>query len=182
ATLSLSPCCYHRLDEGIEHWAPRSTLATASTLDREALRLAAAGLATAPATVRRQRVRERIFRAAFDALQRTLTGQDRYRPVPSVPGRLLARGFPAFCDFAAAHQGVRLPEPLDAERWLAAGAAVEARARRLDLVRLAFSRLLELRIVLDRALALAEAGRRVQLGRFCDRSLTPRNLLIHAEP
>ena len=50
----------------------------------------------------------------------------------------------------------------------------------LDLVRHQFRRLLELWLVLDRALYLAEQGYRVEVGEFCSRELSPRNLLIDA--
>jgi hypothetical protein len=63
---------------------------------------------------------------------------------------------------------------------MAAGAERAARVRRRNLLRLAFGRVLELRIVLDRALWLAEQGFAVSLATFCDRAVTPRNLLLSA--
>jgi hypothetical protein len=53
--------------------------------------------------------------------------------------------------------------------------------RRFELVRHAFRRPLELWLVLDIALGLEERGFEVQIGRFCARTLTPRNLLVVAE-
>jgi hypothetical protein len=136
--------------------------------------------------VRRRRRTERAWRLGFEALRRTLEPhRPAYRPLPSIPGRLLAadvpEGFEAFCAHGAARLGLSLPDPLDADRWLAAGVAADARARRLDLARAPFRRLLELRMVLDRALALAEAGYAVGVGTFCARRETPRNLLVIAE-
>jgi hypothetical protein len=95
---------------------------------------------------------------------------------------VLTAGFEAFCAFAADHLGLTLPAATALEPWLRRGAERERRARRLDLVRLAYGRLLELRVVLDRALSLAEGGHRVTLGSFCPRRVTPRNLLLHATP
>lgn len=180
--VSVAPCCYHRLAETDAVWSPMSRTGPATALSRDDLRLAVAGLATAPRHVRRLRERERVYRTAFDQLQRAVSGEDRYRPVRSVPGSVLSAGFGAFCAFAAEHLGLPLPPEVELDAWLRRGAEREHRARRLDLVRLAYGRLLELRVVLDRALALAEAGHRVTLGVFCPRSVTPRNLLLHAVP
>ncbi|MEE4382295.1 MAG: methyltransferase [Pseudomonadales bacterium] len=180
--VSVAPCCYHRLAAPDATWAPMSRTGPATGLSRDDLRLAVAGVATAPRHVRRLRERERVYRTAFDLLQREVSGEDRYRPVRSVPGSVLSAGFGAFSAFAADHLGLPLPPETDLEPWLRRGAERERRVRRLDLVRLAYGRLLELRVVLDRALALAEAGHRVTLGVFCPRTLTPRNLLLHAVP
>lgn len=180
--VSVAPCCYHHLADPGAAWAPMSRTGPATGLSRDDLRLAVAGVATAPRHVRRLRERERLYRAAFDLLQRAVSGEDRYRPVRSVPGSVLSAGFGAFSAFAADHLGLSLPSGMDLEAWLLRGAAREHRVRRLDLVRLAYGRLLELRVVLDRALALAEAGHRVTLGVFCPRTVTPRNLLLHATP
>lgn len=180
--VSVAPCCYHRLGDPDAAWAPMSRTGPTTGLARDDLRLAVAGVATAPRHVRRLRERERVYRTAFDLLQRERSGEDRYRPVRSVPGSVLSAGFGAFCAFAADHLGLPRPPDTDLESWLRRGAERERRVRRLELVRLAYGRLLELRVVLDRALALAEAGHRVTLGVFCPRSLTPRNLLLHATP
>lgn len=180
--VSVAPCCYHRLGAPDAAWAPMSRTGPSTALSRDDLRLAVAGVATAPRHVRRLRERERVYRSAFDLLQRAVSGEDRYRPVRSVPGSVLSAGFGAFCTFAADHLRLSLPAEVELDTWLRRGAERERRARRLDLLRLAYGRLLELRVVLDRALTLAEAGHRVVLGVFCPRSVTPRNLLLHAAP
>ena len=56
-----------------------------------------------------------------------------------------------------------------------------AEVRNLELVRGLFRRPLELWLVLDRALFLAENGYRVEVGTFCESALTPRNLMVLAE-
>ena len=53
--------------------------------------------------------------------------------------------------------------------------------RRHELVRHLFRRPLELWVVLDYSMFLEEQGYDVRLGTFCERQLTPRNLLIDAE-
>ena len=178
--LFLAPCCYalHRIDAG--HWQSWAKSAPAIQLDPHALRLAAADLATAPAGVRARRARELVLRQAFDLFQRETFKRDRYLPCPSMPAAIIDGGFEAFATEAAAHHGLALPDQLDGDRWMAAGAERAARVRRRNLLRLAFGRVLELRIVLDRALWLAEQGFAVSLTTFCDRALTPRNLLLTA--
>ena len=178
--LFLAPCCYalHRPHGG--HWRSWAKSAPAIELDPHALRLAAADLATAPAGVRARRARELVLRQAFDLFQRETFQRDRYLPCPSMPAAIINRGFEAFAAEAAAHHGLALPAQLDGNRWIAAGAARAARVRRRNLLRLAFGRVLELRIVLDRALWLAERGFAVSLTTFCERALTPRNLLLSA--
>lgn len=178
--LFLAPCCYalHRIDAG--HWQSWAKSAPAIQLDPHALRLAAADLATAPAGVRARRTRELELRQAFDLFQRETFKRDRYLPCPSMPAAIIDGGFEAFAAEAAAHHGLTLPAQLDGDRWMAAGAERAARVRRRNLLRLAFGRVLELRIVLDRALWLAEQGFAVSLATFCDRAVTPRNLLLTA--
>ena len=50
----------------------------------------------------------------------------------------------------------------------------------MELPRHGLRRALELWLVLDRALYLGEHGYSVSVGTFCERRLTPRNLMIRA--
>lgn len=52
--------------------------------------------------------------------------------------------------------------------------------RAFELIRAAVRRPLEVWLVLDMALGLADEGLAVEVGEFCGRELTPRNLLIRA--
>jgi hypothetical protein len=178
--LFLAPCCYALHRPGGGHWQSWAKSAPAIQLDPHALRLAAADLATAPAGVRARRGRELVLRQAFDLFQRETFKRDRYLPCPSMPAAIIDGGFEAFATEAAAHHGLTLPAQLDGDRWMAAGAERAAQVRRRNLLRLAFGRVLELRIVLDRALWLAEQGFAVSLATFCERAVTPRNLLLTA--
>jgi hypothetical protein len=92
----------------------------------------------------------------------------------------LNEGFPAFCHWAAAKKQLELPDTVDFDFWLSFGERRLAEVRRHELVRHLFRRPLELWMVLDYAIFLEEQGYRVRLGQFCDRSLTPRNLLLDA--
>jgi len=178
--LSLSPCCYH-LVRG-EEFAPLSEAAAVARvrLSKEDLQLPLQETVTAGAGVRRLRQTELHWRLAFDELQRALRGEDSYLPVPNVKKRLLSGSFGAFARWAAGRKGLELPGELDEEAWLVRGRERLRGVRRMELVAHLFRRPLELWLVLDRALYLLEQGAEVQLGEFCPRELTPRNILLQA--
>lgn len=179
--LSFSPCCYH-LTAAAAHqplsWRARAE--TALALSRNDLRLAVQETVTAPLRERRQARLARSWRLGFDGLQRHLRGVDAYLPVPSHPVSLLQGDFAGFCRWAASSRGLALPAATDFERWQNHGIERLWQVRRHELVRHLFRRPLELWLVLDYALFLQEQGYEVRLGTFCDRQLTPRNLLIDA--
>jgi len=180
--LSVSPCCYHLTGEDLyrplsERATGHDTLLQPSRID---LRLAVQETVTAPARVREQTRLVSQWRLGFDGLQRHLRGCDEYLPVPSHPARLMNEGFAAFCRWAADRKQLALPGNTDFDAWLDLGAQRLAQVRRHDLVRHLFRRPLELWVVLDYAIFLEEQGYRVRLGHFCERALTPRNLLIDA--
>jgi len=180
--LSLSPCCYHLSADS--DYQPLSAQANeypqALRLGRNELRLAVQETVTAPARVRAQTALVSQWRLGFDALQRYLRGCDEYLPVPSHPSRLVNEGFEAFCRWAAGKKRLELPDRVDWDQWLDAGRQRFRQVRRHELLRHLFRRPLELWLVLDYAVFLEEQGYRVRLGTFCDRSLTPRNLLLDA--
>lgn len=180
--LSFSPCCYHLTDQ--PHWQPLSKQAQNSLLkglDRTLLRLAVQETVTAPERVTRQRHQLNLWRLAFDGLQRQLRGQNHYLPLPSVSPTLLQGSFTDFCRWAANEKQLALPTVIDEQNWLAYGKKRLQQVQRHELLRHLFRRPLELWLVLDYLLALQETGYQVRLGTFCDRQLTPRNLLIDAK-
>jgi hypothetical protein len=180
--LSFSPCCYHLADRGT--YQPLSHRARACQpglgLSRDELRLAVKETVTAPQGVRRQAELVRQLRLGFDGLQRVLRGQDTYLPLPPHPSTLPREGFEAFVRWAADKKGLELPGQVDWGHWEQVGRARSQQVRRYELVRHLFRRPLELWLVLDYAMALEDAGYQVRVGTFCDRSLTPRNLLVDA--
>lgn len=184
---TIAPCCYHRTREA--HWQPMSAaLADAGPtsarhslrLARDELRLAVRETVTASTRVASQSRQLAAWRLGFDHLQRELRGMDAHLSTPPRPARVLAAGFAAFCHDLAAHHGLVLPADTDFARHEAAGRQRLARVRRLELLRHAFRRPLEVLLVADRALFLAEQGYRVRIVEFCPRALTPRNLAILA--
>lgn len=179
--LSFSPCCYHLV--AANSWQPLSQQGQTSrlqALDKDLLRLAVQETVTAPGRVARQRDQLKAWRLGFDALQRQLFQQDRYLPLPSVSPRWLQDSFAEFCYWAAEHKGLTLPSQVDFSEWEERGKQRLGQVQRYELLRHLFRRPLEIWLVLDYVLVLEEAGYRVKLGRFCERELTPRNLLIDA--
>ncbi|MCQ4313815.1 SAM-dependent methyltransferase [Pseudomonas stutzeri] len=179
--LAVAPCCYNRIQDGnyqaLSGIARRSSL----TLSREDLGLPLSETVTAGARERRQRDHSMAWRLAFDLLQRALRGEDSYLPTPSLPSTWLKKSFEQYCRDLATLKG--LPPPQN-EAWSQLerrGWQRLAEVRNLELLRGLFRRPLELWLLLDRALLLAENGYAVRLGTFCPTELTPRNLLLIAE-
>lgn len=180
--LSLSPCCYHLTENEVYQLLSEQAqnYAQALNIDRNGLRLAVQETVTAPARVREQTARVSAWRLGFDALQRSLSGLDRYLPVPSHPPRLNNGSFETFCRWAAGKKQLVLPEGIDWQFWERVCEHRSRQVRRHELLRHLFRRPLELWMVLDYAVFLEEQGYQVRLGAFCERSLTPRNLLLDA--
>ena len=184
SALTLAPCCYHRT--AAERYRPLSRLGRqlAEThgleLEREDLAMAVQETVTAPRHVRQHREAANAWRLGFDALQRDVRGIDAYLAVPSLAYGQLPETFAGFCRWAADQKGIELPPGVDWGAYEQTGRRRQAQVTRLELVRQLFRRPLEIWLVLDRALRLEEAGFSVELGTFCPRALTPRNLLLRA--
>src|SRR5690606_12966336 len=94
----------------------------------------------------------------------------------------LPEDFAGFCHWAAAQKHVTLTPSIDRAAFEAQGWERTSRVRRWELIRHLFRRPLEMWLVLDRVVWLEEVGFDVELCQFCERHLTPRNLLIKACP
>ena len=171
-------CCYHALD-GATRYDPLSTRGRASglTLEQHEVRLAVLDEVVAPERKRAGRRREMAYRLALDLLLREASGQDRYTPLGPFAPEEARLPFEAFCRSVTERLGLSLAR-FDAQVAERAGVDRARHVRALALVRGLFRRPLELWLVLDRALFLAERGRAVSVGTFCDRALTPRDLAI----
>ncbi|MCT4499500.1 SAM-dependent methyltransferase [Pseudomonas sivasensis] len=178
--LALAPCCYNRIQG--DTYQPLSDAGRASTLllSLDDLGLPLSETVTAGKRVRLQRDTSMARRLGFDQLQRLLRGCDEYLPTPSLPTHWLDKPFADYCRELARLKGLSTGEQdwaaLEAHGWQRL-----AEVRNLELVRGLFRRPLELWLVLDRALFLSERGYRVEVGSFCDPTLTPRNLMVLAE-
>ena len=178
--LALAPCCYHQWLTG--NYAPRSRLAQANDpgFSRNQIRVAVQEMVTSPVRVRRQADELKICRLAFDALQREVRGVNSYLPTPSLPASVLRLGHDAVIRLLAEKKALLLPDSLDTGPYLETARQRYRQVQRLNLATQGFRRAIECWLVMDLVLALEEAGARVQLQSFCDRQLTPRNLLITA--
>jgi len=179
--MAVAPCCYNRIS--LPAYQPVSAVGLRSDLQLslDDLSLPMSETVTAGARVRRQRDTSMARRLAFDLLQRQLRGVDEYLPTPSLPSAWLDRSFADYCHHLAALKELSTVGPQDWSGIEAAGWQRLAEVRNLELLRGLFRRPLELWLVLDRALFLAEQGYTVRLGTFCETPLTPRNLLLLAE-
>ncbi len=173
--LDLVPCCYYRTAD--KTYRPLS--GGSLMLTQDDLRLAVTDTVTASARARRASRTAMAWKLAFQVLAREVTGKP-YHPLKPVPESWLAAGFPAWCRRLAAREGLPLPARPNWQRLQAEGERLGMRVRRLELVRLAFRRPLELWLVADMAVYLEENGYRVDVGSFCAPTLTPRNLLLSA--
>lgn len=180
--LAISPCCYHLTTQ--MEYRPLSKLAQQAKirLTRDNLKLAVKEVATAGLREQRLKQLELVYRLGFDAWQRQATGNDQYLNVPSCSKSLLIKGFDAFVRWAAGQKSL---EPLLLKHSLAGfedvGLERCQRVAKVEAVSQYFRRPLELWLALDRVIRLEEAGYQVTLGEFCEKSLTPRNLLICAQ-
>ncbi|TKB55354.1 methyltransferase [Ferrimonas aestuarii] len=177
--LSISPCCYHLIQA--ECYQPISSLGQQYDLNLSKLdlKLPLQETVTAPNHVQVMRQLELSFRLGFDVWQRSQQLSDDYMPVPNVPKSLLKQGFEAFCQWALEKKGLSAPLT-GLDEALRQGKQRVQLVERMELVRQPFRRPLELWLVLDRACYLEEQGYDVRLSTFCDRDITPRNILIQA--
>ncbi|MFU2489288.1 methyltransferase [Thauera sp. WH-1] len=173
----IAPCCYHLGTDGAYRALNRDARLM---LDPSSLRVAVTEVVTAPRHDRQRLARDQAWKLGFVALRNAVEGEAQ-RPFRPVPATWYAEGFEAFCRRLAAREEVRLPLDLSWSDWERKGWARRDQVRRFELVRHAFRRPLELWLVLDLALGLEQRGFDVQVGRFCERSLTPRNLLVLAD-
>lgn len=178
-TLTLAPCCY-QLIAG-QRYAPLSDVAQRSDLDLglHDLRTAVRDSVTSPERVRQQRRTLQAWRLGFDRWQRETRGCDDYLPTPSLPLSVVRGGFAAFWRDEAARIGIDAAG-VDMAHYEREGWQRLREVAALDVARIAFRRPLELWLVLDRALYLQQHGYEVELGTFCARSVTPRNILVRA--
>lgn len=179
--LAVAPCCHHAIPR--DSFQPLSEVGASLplALGRHQLRLV--GLHEVVATERRQllRRREQAWRLALDLLLREATGEDRYRPLGSVPRSWLRLEFEEFCRKLLDRAGSSLPSGTDYTGAEPHGWERLHAVRGLGMVRGLFREPLEAWLLLDQAKFLEERGWRVRLGNFCSTEVTPRKGMIIAE-
>lgn len=174
----VAPCCYYRgVAQVYEPLAGNGRLG----LTRDDTRLAVTETVTASPRLARQRDREMAWKLGFDLFRREVSG-GAYRSFKPVPAAWFRGSFAEFLQQMARREGLspeaagRLAGRLEVQGWQR-----QREVMRLSIVRHAFRRALEIWLVLDLAAYLENSGYAVELGTFCPRRLTPRNLLISAQ-
>ena len=176
ACLDIAPCCYHlHLKGGYRPLAAASMLA----LTADDVRLAVTETVTASARERRQRDRAIAYKLGFVAWRGEVSGEP-YQSFKPVPEAWLRGDFAAFMAAMCQREGVVMPSAGDLARCEQLGGVRQREVLRLSIVRHALRRALEVWLAGDLAVSLEEGGYAVELGVFCPRALTPRNLLISA--
>lgn len=177
ARFDVAPCCYHR---GVGNVYQSQTGCLQTVLTRDDVRLAVTETVTASPRLTVQRDKEMAWKLGFDAYRRVVLAEG-YRSFKPVPAAWFRGGFCEFLALMTAREGLPAPDvamlgTLEASGWLR-----QREVMRLSIVRHAFRRALEVWLALDLAVYLENQGYMVEMGRFCDRQLTPRNLLISAQ-
>jgi len=177
--VTISPCCYHLIRD--ENYQPMSSVAKASalTLSKSDLRIPLQETVTGGERVKRHRQLEMSYRLGFSQLLKAEMGINEYIPVPSIKKSELAEGFESFCRWACEVKELSFGSNVDFGSYLVQGEALFWEMEKLSLVQQVFRRLLEIWLALDRAIYLKEQGYETTIEEFCERSVTPRNLLIH---
>lgn len=173
----IAPCCYHLGNTG--NYRPFSTNATLQ-LSGDDLRLAVTETVTSAAREVRKRDQEMAWKLGFDRLRRDRSGDESYHPIKPIDKQWLNLDFAGFCQQLAQREGVAIDDEVDWPYYEQQGWRQQHDVMRLNLVRQPFRRPLELWLVLDMANYLIEQGYSVTLGTFCERRITPRNLLLSA--
>jgi hypothetical protein len=176
--VTISPCCYHLIQS--ERYQAMSTVAQSAqlSLSKSDLRIPLQETVTGGERVKRHRQLEMSFRLGFSQLLKRELGVLEYLPVPSIKKSELAEGFEAFCWWAANQKEIALPSGLDFDFYERLGEQLFWNMERLSLVQQVFRRPLEMWLTLDRALYLEEQGYQTSVEQFCERHITPRNILI----
>lgn len=173
----VAPCCYYR-GVGEHYQALSSDLAL--RLTRDDTRLAITETVTASPRLARQRDKEMAWKLGFVAFREQVSG-DAYRSFKPVPAAWFRDTFAGFLGRMASREGLDASSaPNLAAACEQAGWLRQREVMRLSVVRHAFRRALEVWLVADLAGYLDARGYAVEIGQFCARQLTPRNVLISA--
>lgn len=180
--ISVSPCCYHLIENEIYQPLSEQGLLSTLNLSKAELRIPLQETVTGGKRVSRHREQEMRYRLGLDLILKNVLGIGGYVSIPSIKKSMLSEGFEHFCCWAAKAKGITLPEVngLFWEKWEKEAEKRYWQMERLSLLQQIFRRGLELWLVYDRALYLQQKGYLVTVAEFCERSVTPRNIIIHA--
>ena len=178
ARFDVAPCCYYR---GVADFYQPLSGSMQTRLTRDDTRLAVTETVTASPRLTRQRDKEMAWKLGFDTLRRELSETADYRSFKPVPSAWFRADFAQFASLMTQRENLTMPSVNVLAGFEQRGWQRQRDVMRLSIVRHAFRRPLEIWLVLDLACYLEQQGYAVQIGRFCERQLTPRNLLISAQ-
>jgi len=147
-------------------------------LSRDDLRLSVTNSGTASASQIKLRNKEMAWKLAYDCLRRQLYPSLPYRNIRSIDKTWLKLTFAAFCQQLAIRDGLFIGDGVDWQQLEQQGWQRQHDVMRLNLVRFAFRRAIELWLVSDMVTCLERLGYVVSVTEFCSRHVTPRNILI----
>lgn len=172
----VAPCCYYR---GVDAYYRPLSACSHLQLTRDDTRLAVTETVTASPRLTRQRDHDIAWKLAFTEW-RGLVSDLPYKTFKPVMAPWLRGSFADFLANMAARENLPIPESRHLEAIEAAGWQRQREVMRLSIPRHACRRALELWLALDLAEYLEARGYESRLTTFCDRQLTPRNLLLSA--
>lgn len=173
----VAPCCYHR---GVAAQYQVLSSQAKLCLTRDDTRLAVTESVTAAPRQVRRREQASAWKLGFDAYRRSCS-DGAYRTFKPVPEHWMRDGFSGFMAHMLQREGLPSIDDAHVAHFEQLGWQRQREVTRLSVVRHAFRRPLEIWLALDLAVYLEERGYSARLGSFCERALTPRNLLISAE-
>ncbi|CAA0115741.1 methyltransferase [Zhongshania aliphaticivorans] len=178
--LSFSPCCYHRFNDGKYHNLSPQMQNSGLRFSNDDLRTAVRQTHTARAG---ETAARRQLQARYLALRVILDKQgiSANTPLPSTAQHWSKASFGDWLATVLKLKPLSINIPSHLADYEKVGWQLLKTAERIDLVRMAFRRAIELHCVLDSVLFLQEHQYHCTLSEFCSTSLTPRNLLIQAE-
>ena len=172
---TIVPCCYHLgRDTAYTPFNRGLTL----QLSTEALRMAVNETVTAHHNEITKRNQDMAWKLGFQKLRERLTGNSDYYSFRPVPKAWLQEGFKLYCQKLCEREQLPLPTAVDWHAWESCGYKRRHDVMRLQLLRHCFKRVLELWLIMDMAVYLQERDYMVSVGVFCDKTLTPRNIMI----
>jgi hypothetical protein len=179
--LAVAPCCYHLTDNQqhivLSQTAQRSDL----TFSRDEMRLALEQPITGTARELEQTHNLNIKRLAFDEYLKFKTGDNSYTEMPPLSKAWASQSLASCAEHLAQLKNIALDANIDWQYWQQKGESRYFYSQRYSLLRYLFRRLIELWLVMDRALYLEEQGFTVNIAEFCLTQTSPRNLIITAE-
>jgi hypothetical protein len=175
AGFDVAPCCYHI---GVAGHYPAFSENLQLRLTADDSRLAVTETVTASPRLQRQRDLEMAWKLGFDVLRRQHTGDAAYRPFKPVPAAWFRDGFETFLQRMFQREGWAWAATTNCAEFERRGWERQRQVMRLSIVRSAFRRAIEVWMALDMASFLECAGYSVRLETFCERAMTPRNLLL----